>query len=474
MDLFGKKKIAALDKELQTIKETLTEKTISPTFDLKGLQTSLTNWNVASYSSWNTRREIETYVEIDDIYSIISLLATTAATIPMYGYTVTNDDALKRYQRESGIQKKYYQTKSMQDLPEGDPVYKLLEKPNEARFEFMESLYTLLFINGEVFLWKERIKFGPKAGVTRMHILHPADMIVFVSITFPQVITSYRYVTPYGEIIDFDVDEIIQIKYCNPRNLYQQQFRGMSPITSLRKRLARIEGSMNVSVSQMQNGGVPGIVYDKVNAGTKEAKEVGDMRKVAFASYLNNTANKGAPYFSSGELGYLALGLPLVDMNLVELNKEDFAKLCNAYHISNILLNNDASSTESNVKVQTKRMYTNSILPNVYRVRDAFINNLLPDFPGVKRYIEADISDVTELQEDMQTQSQALKLMEWITPNEKRKIQRFDDSDEPMMDDIIISSGQMLLADLGGVADPNNTDLNNTNDTSGNNNQGNG
>jgi hypothetical protein len=62
--------------------------------------------------------------------------------------------------------------------------------------------------------------------------------------------------------------------------------------------------------------------------------------------------------------------------------------------------------------------------------------------------VECDISGVSALQDDLQKQAQALNSMWWISPNEKREIQQFDVSEEPVMNEIIIPSGMMLLSDL--------------------------
>jgi hypothetical protein len=43
--------------------------------------------------------------------------------------------------------------------------------------------------------------------------------------------------------------------------------------------------------------------------------------------------------------------------------------------------------------------------------------------------------------------------MWWITPNEKRDMQDFEELDDPNMDRIIIDSGKMLLDDLSPVPD---------------------
>jgi hypothetical protein len=44
--------------------------------------------------------------------------------------------------------------------------------------------------------------------------------------------------------------------------------------------------------------------------------------------------------------------------------------------------------------------------------------------------------------------------MWWITPNEKRDIQQFEELDNPVMNQIVIDSGKMLLNDLDtGIVD---------------------
>lgn len=69
---------------------------------------------------------------------------------------------------------------------------------------------------------------------------------------------------------------------------------------------------------------------------------------------------------------------------------------------------------------------------------------------GIKRTIEVDISDIPALQDDMKAQADALAAMWWVTPNEKREIQMFEELPDPVANQIIIDSGKMLLSDLDG------------------------
>ena len=428
--LFGVPKIVKdLQKQVKALQNTSMGMTI--------------NASNAIFPSWQTIEAINQYTTIDDIYSVISYLAETAARIPFYGYEVVNDDAMKSYKKYdiTSIQKKYYKTKALQDLEQDDIFMKMLDG---ISYEDKIKYYTILYITGELFLYKEVLELGPNAGMVTLHALNNQNVTVLVSDTFPQRVVGYRY---FDVAFDgkFTTDEIIHVKYYNPTITNGQQFRGLSPLQVLTKRVTRLDAGMNASVAQMQNGGVPGIVYEKSDF----AIETLGQRKNDFAKYLKNSSNKGAPYFAAGEMGYLELGLKLADMEVADLQKIDFTKICNAYKFPEVLLNNTDSSTYNNMNTALKMLYTNSILPNIHLFRDALIRGILPMYQdGVSRTIEIDISDIPAMQEDMKMQAEALNAMWWITPNEKRDIQDFEMIDEPVMNQIIIDSGKQLITDL--------------------------
>jgi hypothetical protein len=99
-------------------------------------------------------------------------------------------------------------------------------------------------------------------------------------------------------------------------------------------------------------------------------------------------------------------------------------------------------------------VYKRQILPNIHLFRDALIQDVANTYTdGIKRTIEIDLSNVSSLNDDLKTQAEALSAMWWITPNEKRDMQQFEELDEPLMNQILIDSGKMLLTDLGVVPD---------------------
>lgn len=465
MGLFDGKKIKELTDQVKALQSFNTFNAVSNI-----------NKNFASYPSWDIRMQSERYSTTDDIYSIVRLLATTAALVPLYAYLQTPDQkAFQQLKREvKGWQNPYkfkkIQSKALEDLPFDDPVASLIENPHYdlSKYEFFEAIYSYLLYSGEAFILKERPELGTHAGLPmQLHLMHPENVVLLISQELPRKIEGYRYVEN-GKIIqdNIPVSDVIHIKYFNPEITNMGAgLRGLSPLKVLKKRLVRLDSGFDTSVAQLQNSGVPGIVYDKAYSDTG-AVEANGKRKDNFYRYLSNTSNKGMPYFASGELGYIQLGMNLADLSVSELGKVDFKKLCNVFGVSDVLFNSADTNSENNVAIQTKRLYTNTVLPNVYRVRDALVKGLLPDFKegvllegedgnvvkiqgdGKDRYIDADISDITELHEDLGRRAVWMQQAYWLTPNEKREMMNYDRYDDVFFDQPLIPSGMMSLQDF--------------------------
>lgn len=439
--------------------------------------TAQINQNLAIYPSWDIVAQTDRYLSTDDIYSIIRKLSTTAALVPLYGYLQTPDaKSFQQLQRETKsynpVKRKSLQTKALTDLPEKDPVALLLESPAEgmSKYEFFEACYSFLFLFGEVFMLKERPDLGTNAGMpVKLHFLYPQFVVAKVSVTFPRRIVAFDY-RANGVLIqeNIPVEDVIHIKYFNPNMTYLgNELRGLSPLQVLAKRLTRLDSNMDTSVAQLQNAGVPGILWDKSLQG-EEAVEIMGKRQDNLYRYFSNKNNKGMPYAATGDMGYVAIGSTMADLSVAELAGIDFDKLCNAYGVSNILFNENKASTESNVMLMIKSMYTNTVLPNVFRVRDGFIRGLLPDFrdgvvlpnpdpeglpirirgDGKNRYIDADISDITELHQDLEKKAAAVSTMWHLTPNEKREMLDWDRFDDPVFDEPWIPTGYTPLSEF--------------------------
>lgn len=403
MDLFGRK---ALKQQIDTVLKAIGDARMN----------AMANFNTQIFPHYRVIREQLVYQTMDDVYAVVSRLATTAAMIPYYG------------EGQNG-----------EELPETDRINLILK---ELDFHLKEKIHMHLLISGECFLYKERT-VGVNAKV-KLIPLNPANVVVKVSDTFPFQVVGYQYVdSNKGASFDMPLEDCIFIKLENPTVNIENEARGLSPIKVLTQRLTRLQAQMDVSVAQMQNGGLPGVLYDKTPSFTAD---LANQHKENFARFLNNSSNKSAPYIWGGDVGYISIGSTLADMDLASLADIDFDKVCNVYGVSSTWFNNKSAATESNVKEMVKQIYTNAILPNIMRVQDAINKDLVPELSNGK--IMYDISEIPELQEDFNQKAQIFATLPVMVPNDVLEGMGYDRVDDPLMDKPLIKSGYQTIEDI--------------------------
>lgn len=419
------------------------------------------NRNIAIYPNYDISDYAERYVTTDDIYSIVRMLATTAALVPLRAYEIKDDKAAKKLKEISRphshpLHTKALILKALEELPEADALSELLENPSTglSKFEFYEAVYTFLYLAGECFLYKERPEYGVNKGKTvSLLIMHPENVILKVTDTLPRRVVAYDYVVDgYKMMENIPVEDVIHIKYFNPELTYNGgELRGLSPIKVLAKRLVQLDSNLDVQTAQMQNGGVEVIVWDKgpetAYMDGKEISVVG-QRKQQFMQHIKEPSNAGLPYFATGEMGVAQIGSNLADLKVIESAGVTFSKMCNVFGTSHLLFNVVEGTTFNNMDAVISRSYSNTTMPNVYRVRDGLKKGLLGDYKDKKREIREDISEITELQPNSKEMAEWLNTAWWVSPNEKREMMKFERLDNEMFDEPLIPSGLQTLSDM--------------------------
>jgi HK97 family phage portal protein len=473
-DLFGIKKIMALEHQIKAITNiyhpALTAQLSEQVWG-RGYNT-----NPAIYPDWTTTAASNYYTTSDQVYAVVNKIAETTSLIPFYVYYQKDEKNLRKlntltnrqfYSSKGLIDILLMQQKALEDAPETDDLVKLLSTPNpyQSQQEFFLACFCYYLLNGECFIYKYKPGTGANDGrVTELYVLPPSTIIVHVGKDYPQVVTGYEFViagqTIYKQI---PAKDIIHIKKFNPENTYgydivsnYARFRGLSPLIPGNKLLTRLTAADDAAVAQLQNGGVPGIAYDADNQDITQ--ETLDNYKKNFYGYLRNPDNKGLPMFTAGaNWKYVQMGLKLADLEVIELQKMDFKRLCNIYKVSTILFNSDVAATESNVNEMVKQMYTSVCLPLAYTFRDKFNNELASAVFGDKRkrFIDVDISGITELQDDYQSLANVLSALP-ITPtgNEMRELFKWDRIENETMDIPLVKAGYSLIDDLAPMDGP--------------------
>lgn len=434
MDIFGIKALRRQNQQLLSSIQALQS---------QNRLSSIENIRTMIFPNWLSVKEIEAYIIFDDVYTVVSRLATSSAQVPW----------------------KCYNEATLEELPPNDPMCIYVRSLTQ---EDKEIMLLFLYLTGELFLNKDRFLFGPHKTKLKTIPMHPSFMSIDQGVVFPYPILGYRY---QDTMTTFEMppEEIIFTRYFNPTVRYDERHRGMSPIKALAQRLTRLQANMSASVSQMQNGGVPSIVFDKTpgidqdrgsgGAALNNEATVMGQHKDNFSRFIRNSDNKGAPYFTAGEMGVIQLGLSLVELDALTQSGVDFGKICNAYSVSSLLFNEKDRGTYSNVSEMRKDMYTNAIIPNLTRVCNAITKGTRDVF-GEGKCIKPDFSGVQELQEDMKNKAQAWASLPAFTINEMRISMGQDESTDPLADKLLVKTGYKFADDLGIEVEPIENDTN--------------
>lgn len=368
------------------------------------------------YPAWYSYKVIAAYKKFDTIFSVVNKLAGKAASVPIYGYGTDGED-----------------------LPETDKLtIFLLSLTYMKRVE----MFFWLFLKMECFIYKEKT-LGVNGKISSIHFLNPNYVTLVLTDEFPEKIHGYLFNDPARGIMNkfFTDDEVIFIRGFNPSDNWQDSWRAFGPVEALLKRLTRVESNMNNSVGQMQNGGVPGVMYFKDLPHNAQSKTVVDGHKENFARFVKNPDNKGTAYITAGEAGYFSIGSNLVDIASIDMEKLDDKKIYNTFGVSDVLFNSDAASTESNVREMRQTMWTDAIIPKFSMVEDAFNTELVTDFGVGYRTVKFDIGGIKDLQRNQLELMQAMAAAPVMIPNDILEAMGYDRVDNLAMDMPLIKSG---------------------------------
>lgn len=469
MGLFKNKKIIQLEQQMaevvQSKKSLQSQVSTLQSIINVNLGVQFINDNISIYPTFTTSDQVQKYLTSDHVYSVINKIAETTSLIPFYTYyEVADKKSMRNYEiitnRQFYTSKGIFdirlmQIKALVDAPDTDPLEMLMETPNpfQSKCDFFLGLYTYYLLNGEAFVYKVRLDGGANTGkIKEMYLLPPDNVVIRVTRNYPYTITGYDFIVNGQTVFrNIPITDIIHLKKFRPaRSFDGLELRGFSPLATASKLLSVLDSGDDAAVKQLQNGGTPGILFDETIANEEVEQSNLDAARNHLYSFITNPDNKMIPYYSAGRKGYIPLGLKLADLDVINLQKYDFKRLCNLYKISDVLFNSDAASTESNVREMIKQMYTNACLPLAYVVRDKLNKELAIEFQDKQRYLDIDISMITELQDDMQQLANVLAALP-VTPtgNEMRSLFKFDRIEGiAEMDKPLVKQGYSLIDEL--------------------------
>lgn len=392
------------------------------------------------------------------VFSVINRKNTMAASIPWVLYKVIDKKAAKLYQNTSMQTKAENPMAAMKLKAKAfeetvHPVLsRILERPNETQgwHEWFLGLGSYKDITGNAYVYGLSPDTGKDAGKPVYLFNLPAQKMQIVGGDYMHPIESYKMILNYE--VEFKPSEVCHIKNFNPNfDTAGSWLYGMSPLKAGSRAVQASNDNITARAKMYQNIGAMGILSnesenEELVLTPEQAINVKDKYKQLYAGSeaINDII------VTAGKWKWQNFGLSPVDLALLDAMEADLRDVCNIYRFPSQLMN-DANSTKFNTYGEAKKSaYTDSVLPDIDHIKDGLNNWLCKAWSDASNtyYIEPDLMQILELQDNFNTQVTALTGAEWLTTNEKRMFQNYEPLNLPNMDVPLVSAGKTPITDL--------------------------
>lgn len=386
------------------------------------------------------------------IYSIITNTSKKFSTIPWYLSKVKSSKKAAMYKAATsgdwmtpaGISQALILKEQAFDEVESHPALSLWNKPNAEQSgpEFRESALAFKMLTGGTPIYCQKGASGVK----------PLSVVVLPT-QFVQL-----WVDPYnifkignatfnitGAMIPIEVDQLLYWKYFNPNfSVTGQHLYGQAPLRAAYLNMCADNQNTKAQEFMFRHTGVPGLfVPDSLDTAVAANDQSDQIRTTLADLFAAREVGTVAATYANNPLKYIPFGMTAEELKLIEAARLTAERLCNVWNYPPALITQERT-TDNNYQNAVKYLVTNTIYADLCSFRDNYANDFYLKQWGLNPaewFMDFDISVLPEMQEDMQKQAEALSRMDYITPNEKRAIQKFDKREGPEWDTAYMSAG---------------------------------
>jgi HK97 family phage portal protein len=195
--------------------------------------------------------------------------------------------------------------------------------------------------------------------------------------------------------------------FYNPSSKGIKNKRGLSPLQAAYNSLKASNNRLTAQAHLYENRGATNIISSGSDLviGSKER----DSLQKNTDKILGGAKNFNKSIVTTANVRVTPLGMSPTDLKLIEAKELDLRDICNAFGVPSTLFNDQAASTLDNLKVGTKMMYTNAVIPNNEKLVTQFNKSIVPAysvFENKQLRVRQDLSGIDALQEDQLTKAQ--------------------------------------------------------------------
>ncbi len=429
---------------------------------------------IPSYPTLNLQAYVNCYTTNASVFTVVSLMAKKFAQLPRYLCEIEEQGSAQKYKlalkmnpgmrhnKLMKIRERAYKEAVISVTDGTRRIMNVLQNPNPymGQDSFYALIATYKYLTGNSYVWLNRGNTSDGITGEARKNLEVVEMYVlpsnYMSMTIDRSelfggIVNY-VLLDQGQKVYFEPEDIIHWKSPNPKwDGYQfTQFYGVSPLEPGMPLIIQDQAGRDAMVAMYQHGGARGVLYQESaanDAGYEETPQQASARKTAIDTKINNKSQKSTVVSLIGKWGYLPIGQDAVDMDLINAMDKVFQRICNLLGCNPQLFQTD--STFNNVEQARKDLMTNAIIPDACSYRDEENRVLLQAFKldKTKYSIDVDVSDVPELQDDIEKLTKTVTGNFTLTPNEMREELGFAPLPDANMDLVYIPSSLILLED---------------------------
>jgi len=383
------------------------------------LKTRLRNWLAETKASavaplisigklgqptWTKRRydklADEAYVKNVVAYKAINELITSAKQAPW-----------EVYRRDSRGDKV--------EVGDNDPLYQLLQRPNpmQSGAVFFGNLVGYYNISGNAYL--EMVKTITSQPPRELYTHRPDRMSALVGTDgpagYPYKVNSQtkKWVGPEKELIR-------HLKMFHPTD----DWYGLSPIEAAAFDVDIHNETLAWNKALLENRAQPSgaLVYEpkRDTAPDYLPEEQFQRLKQELEEGYTGTVNAGKPMLLEGGLTWQQLGLSPQDMDYINSKNTTARDICMAFGVPPQLLGIPGDNTYSNMREARAALWEQTVLPQLYEIRDELNAWLAPQF-GEDYYIDIDEDDIMALAPRRAEHWDKINGASFLTINEKRE-----------------------------------------------------
>ena len=274
----------------------------------------------------------------------------------------------------ASIKWKLYTDNTMQREIDTHPLLDLWKHPNprQGTAELIEQLFGFWHMDGNCYLWANRL--NPKAPPVELWALHP-NMIKVVAGKLD--IRGYVYGWGTPGVQDFEPEELMHLKFTSYDD---KPHYGLSPIEVAMRTVDQMNAGNDWNVALMQNDARPsGLFASKGYLTTEQRKQI----KSELRNKYSGKANAGKPLVLEADMVYQNMAIPPKELDWLGSRGFNWREIASIFDVPPILVGDQQGQTYANLKEAKQSLFTENVLPKLYRMVDHINIWFVPMYPDL-------------------------------------------------------------------------------------------